>query len=121
MKTIGEKSNIVTAKVKGENFVANPSLLFDGITFILTDNSEMEEFLSYELAPQPPSLFKNGMMHKPAKRSLELLLKSFSPAKCSIPENEKFLLQMTVICFRLWFGHKVPHMLMYVSHILRTY
>lgn len=89
VKTISDKSN--TVKVRGENVVVNPNLFFNRITCILNDSSEMEEFLSFELAPQPPSLFKDGMMHKPAKSSLGVLLKSFSPPKSSIPENAIFV------------------------------
>ena len=53
-----------TAKICGQSVVVNPALLFNRITCVMKSSSEMEKFLSYELAPQPPSLFHEGLMRK---------------------------------------------------------
>ena len=54
-------------KINEEDTVINPSLLFNRITFILNTSTEMETFLKYELAPQPPSLFLDGQIRKTEK------------------------------------------------------
>ena len=61
--TIGEKCKTIT--VKGQSAVVNPSVLFNRITCVLNNNSEMRAFLAYELALQRHSLFKDGVMRKP--------------------------------------------------------
>ena len=48
--------------------------------------------MSYELAPQPPSLFHNGVMRKTTKSVLGTLLKSFAPVQPNIPNNCQFVL-----------------------------
>ena len=53
-----------TIKVRGVDTVINPSLMFIRITCILNTSTEMETFLQYELASQPPSLFVHGQMRK---------------------------------------------------------
>ena len=53
-----------TIKINGEDTVINPSLLFIRITCILNTSTEMETFLQYELAQQPPSLFLDGKYGK---------------------------------------------------------
>ena len=50
----------------------------------------MASFFTYELAPQPPSLFEDGLMRKPPKSSLGLLLKSFTE-QSNLPENCLFV------------------------------
>ena len=89
VKTIGAQSK--TVKVRGQNTEVNPSLLFNRITCVLNNSSEMGSFLAYELAPQPPSLFQGGVMRKPTKSSLGLLLKSFTQ-QSNLPENCLFVL-----------------------------
>ena len=55
VKSFGAMKN--TVRVRGEDVVVNPSLLFNRITCILNTTSELDVFLQYELAPQPPALF----------------------------------------------------------------
>src|SRR6218665_614725 len=69
----------------------NPTPLFNRITCVLNNSSEMGSFFAYELAPQPPSLFYGGAMRKPTKSSLGLLLKSFIK-QTKLPENGLFVL-----------------------------
>ncbi|XP_014681447.1 PREDICTED: uncharacterized protein LOC106821245 [Priapulus caudatus] len=75
VKTIGAKEKMV--RVRGQQVEVNSSLLFNRITCVLNNSSEIKSLLAYELAPQPPSLFQYGVMRKPTKSSLGLLLKEF--------------------------------------------
>ena len=92
VKTIGAKSE--TVKIRGQSTEVNSTLLFNRITCVLNNGTEMESFFAYELAPQPPSLFKGGVMRKPTKSSLGLLLKSFT--------KESNLPKKWSLCFRWW-------------------
>ena len=57
VKTIGDKNSV---SIREKNTVVNPTLFFNGITCVLTSSTDMEQFLTYELAPQTPSLFLDG-------------------------------------------------------------
>ncbi len=89
VKTIGYTHK--TIKVRGQESVINPSLLFNRITWVLNESAEMETFLTYELSPQPPALFSDGIMRKPTKSALGVLLKSFITQQSAIPENAVFV------------------------------
>ena len=104
---IGAKDR--TVKIRGQQVEVNSTQLFNRITYVLNNSSEMETLLAYELAPQLPSLFKDGIMRKPAKKALGDVLKSFSE-NANLPENGLFVL---VICFSQLFGHN--HLRMLVS------
>ena len=47
----------------------------------------MKSFLAYVLAPQPPSLFHDGLIRKTNKNVLGLLLKSKVEPKSQFPQN----------------------------------
>ena len=83
--TIGEKCK--TNKIRGQNAVVNPSVLFNRITCVLNNSSEMAAFLAYERAPQPPSPFKDGVMWKPVKSILGVMLKSSTTQQSNRQEN----------------------------------
>ena len=51
----------------------------------------MEQFLTYELAPQPPSLFLDGAMRKPTKSALGNLLRSFVLIQTNLPNTAHFV------------------------------
>ena len=89
VKTMGDKNSI---NVRGQNTVVNPTVFFNRITCVLKTCSDMEQFMSYELAPKPPSLFHDGAMRKTNKSALGSLLKSFAPAQPNIPNNCQFVL-----------------------------
>ena len=55
------------------------------IACVIKESSEMEEFLAYELAPNPPALFKNSIMQKTAKSELGSLLKARVEAHNTVP------------------------------------
>ena len=65
--------------------------MFNRITCLLSNATDIEEFLTYELAPQPPSLFKDGVMRKPTKSSLGNILKSYTEPHANIPGNAVFV------------------------------
>lgn len=89
VKTMGDKNSI---NVRGQNTVVNPTLFFNRITCVLKTCSDMEQFMSYELAPKPPSLFHDGAMRKTNKSALGSLLKSFGHAQPNTPDNCQFVL-----------------------------
>ena len=89
VKTMGDKNSI---KIRGQATVLNPTLFFNRITCVLKTSSDMEQFMSYELAPQPPSLFHGGVMRKPTKSALGTLLKSYAPVHANIPNNCQFVI-----------------------------
>ena len=51
----------------------------------------MEQFLTYELAPQPPSLLLDSAMRKPIKRALSNLLNSCVPIRTNLPNTAHFV------------------------------
>ena len=120
--TIGEKCKTIT--VRGQNAVVNPSVLFNRITSVLNNSSEMTAFLVYELAPQRHSLFKDGVMWKPVKSALGVMLKSFTTQQCNRQENSIFvvdsghLLQIVVWPQPSTYGGVCQS---YISYILKHY
>ena len=44
---------------------------------VIRNTSDMEEIFTYELAPQPPSLFHDGIMRKTQKSALGNILKNY--------------------------------------------
>ena len=71
VKTIGDKNSV---SIRGKNTVVNPTRDFNRVTCVLKSSTDMEQFLTYELAPQPPSLFLDRAMRKPTKSALGDLL-----------------------------------------------
>jgi len=53
-----------TIKVRGQTAPVNPTLLFNRITCVLKNSTEIEEYLTYELLPQPSALFHDSTMRK---------------------------------------------------------
>ena len=89
LKTMGDKNSI---NIRGQATVLNPTVFFNRITCVLKTSSDMERFMSYELAPQPPSLFHGGVMRTPTKSALGTLLKSYAPVQANIPNNCQFVI-----------------------------
>ena len=90
VKTMGDKPN--TNTVREKNTVINPDLFFNRITYVLKSSSGLEEFMSFELAPQPSSLFHDGVMRKPNKSALSALLKSFVSTHPHMPDKCQYVL-----------------------------
>ena len=90
VKLFGVMKN--TVRVRGEDVVVNPSLLFNRITCILNTSSKLDVFLQYELAPQPPALFVDGQMRKSAKSALGNMVKTMVTCQKAIPDASIFVL-----------------------------
>ena len=84
VKRIGKKNSV---SIHGKNTVVNPTLFFNRIPCVLESSTDMEQFLTYELAPQPPSLFLDSAMRKPTKSALGNLLKSFVFIQTNLPNT----------------------------------
>uniref|UniRef100_A0A1B6EQB8 Uncharacterized protein n=1 Tax=Cuerna arida TaxID=1464854 RepID=A0A1B6EQB8_9HEMI len=56
--------------VEGESVLINPTSLFQRISIVKQSDEELENFLSYELAPYPLSLFNENGMRKGTKSAL---------------------------------------------------
>ena len=87
---MGDKKKIV--KVIGHNREVNSSVLFNRIMCVIRNTSDMEDFFTYELAPQPPSLFHDGIMRKTQKSAFCNILKNYVAHLSSIPDNSVFVL-----------------------------
>ena len=59
-----------TVKVNDETVIINPLLLFQKISLNLNSKDDMKEFLEYELAPFPLSLFTENGLRKNKKSEL---------------------------------------------------
>ena len=101
--TIGAISIYKTVQVRGQQVEVNPTLLFNRITCVLNNSSDMESFLTFKLAPQPPALFQDGVMRKAAKSSLDLLLRSFTQ-QTKLSENSLYVLDGGHLYFNQLFG-----------------
>ena len=88
--TISGSAN--TIKVRGQEAIVNPALLFMRITCVMKDSSDMEDYLTYELAQQPPSLFDKGFMRKTNKSVLATHLRSHVTISSEIPSHSIFVL-----------------------------
>jgi hypothetical protein len=62
-------------------FPINPETLFQRMCIVKQSNEELQEYLQYELAPYPMSLFSEEGMRKGTKSSL---YKVFSPVSYNI-------------------------------------
>ncbi|KAG1667826.1 hypothetical protein GQR58_018190 [Nymphon striatum] len=89
VKNIASMTNTVT--IRNERVTINPAVLFSRITCILRDSSEMEVYLSYELAPQPPSLFLDGLMRKSPKSTLGQLFRPKAPLESCFPDDVMYI------------------------------
>ena len=81
-----------TIKVRGQEVVINPTLLFLRITCVIKNKSEMKNYLKYELAKQPPSLFDKGIMRKGNNSTLGNILKTKSPIHSELSDDACFVL-----------------------------
>ena len=82
VKLSRQKDNVLTIsgsahtiRVRGQEAVVNPTLLIMRIRCVMENSSDMEEYLTYELAQPPPPLFDKGFMRKTNKNVLITHLK----------------------------------------------
>ena len=72
VKSLASTNN--TIKVHDKEIVINPYILFNRISCVLNTSEDLAFHLTYELCPDPPSLFDNGQMRKSNKSNLRQLL-----------------------------------------------
>ena len=119
--TIGAKHK--TVQVRGQQVEVNPTLLFNRITCVLNNSSDMESFLTFKLAPQPPALFQDGVVRKAAKSSLGLLLRSFTQ-QTKLSENSLYVLDGGHLLQSVIWPNPSNYAgvcLTYISYILKHY
>ena len=76
MDRVVNMSEIHNVKIRGEEKIINPEIWFHRICCTINDSSDMKEYLKYELAQIPPSLFnKDGTMRSNGKSELGKILK----------------------------------------------
>lgn len=68
-------------KIREELMPVDSNLLFMRITFVMKTENDFQKYLKYELAPTPPSLFRDTMMRKTDKSSIGDLLPSRPPSQ----------------------------------------
>src|SRR6218665_831800 len=88
VKTISGGTN--TVKISGKSVAVSPTLLFSRIACVLKNSSDMKSFLAYELAPQPPSLFHDGLMRK-TNKNVQLLKSKVEP-QSQFSQNSMFVM-----------------------------
>lgn len=96
--TIKRKNKVVplsamsgTIKIRGEEVLVNPQQLFMRISCILKCPSDYKEYISFELAPKPPSLFDGHSMRKTPKSALAETLSAIVPCTNVTPVNSYFV------------------------------
>ena len=81
-----------TIMVRDEEIVVNPQQLFMRISCVLKCPSDYKEYLSFELAPKPPSLFDGHLMRKTAKSALADILDGIVSCTSTTPVNSVFVI-----------------------------
>ena len=66
-KVVTRSSLSTAVKIRGEEIIVDPIIIFHRLALVINKNDGREEFFSYELATEPTSLFKNGLMRKGTK------------------------------------------------------
>ena len=72
LRPTGVLGNI--AKIGDEPVYVNPKVLFTRLTAIAV-RDDVEKYFSYEMTPNPPSPFKDGLMRKADKAGLRALMR----------------------------------------------
>ena len=88
--TLGSLSS--TVKLRGEDTIVNPTILFHRFSLIINSDEEKEEFFSYELATEPPSLFKNSLMRKGNNANMGTILRKNVTSIDSHPKDSLFVI-----------------------------
>ena len=91
---------------------------------VIRNSSDMEEFFRYELAPQPPSLFHDGVMRKTQKSALGDLLKGFVDHYSTIPENSIYVIDGGYLLHKVIWSTPSSYgdiSQMYITYVLKHY
>ena len=59
-----------TTKIDDKDLHINPTILFSHLTALANFKENVVDNFSYELTPEPTSLFKHGLIRKPNKATL---------------------------------------------------
>ena len=75
-----------------EDFVAvNSQQLFSRIICVLKDDDQLANYMTYELAPKPPSLFDDISMRKGNKAALATKLESYGPWEGLVSDEYQYV------------------------------
>ena len=74
-----------TMEIRHQDIVINPDMLFNIMVCVMKSSCEMEQFLVYELSPEPLVLFTDleGQMRKTQKSALSSARKSLTKPEVS--------------------------------------
>jgi hypothetical protein len=78
--------------VRGQEVEINSTLLFMRVTCIIKRQQEMAEYLQYEFAKRPPSLFDKGIMRKNTKSVLANIIKQDVVPYNTIPTGSHYVI-----------------------------
>jgi hypothetical protein len=90
-KVVTLASSSSTIKVRGDDVVVDPGILFHRLSLLIKDNEERESFFSFELATEPTSLFKNNLMRKGNKAEMGKFLRENVKSSTDLPERALFV------------------------------
>lgn len=113
-----------SVKVRGQTLNINPEMLFHRITCVLNSSAEMEYYLSFELAPYPPALFKEGLLRKNTKSDLTKMLKKNLTPLTDIPANSEIFIDGGYLLRKyIWCDDDTFHQicLQYITYIQNHY
>ena len=65
--------------MQNEKIMIDPLVLFGWLSLLVRNQEDVAVQFMYELAQEPPSLYKNGLMRKPSKSALRQNLVKDSP------------------------------------------
>ena len=77
-------------KVRGRDVAIDPNILWHRLSLVIKDNTERESCFSYELAQEPTSIFKQGMMRKTQKSQIGIIIKDGIEEISDSPDDSFF-------------------------------
>ena len=79
-------------RVRGQDAVIDPNILWHRLLLSINNSQDRETFFAYELAPEPTSLFKQGMMRKTQKAAMGAILREGIESTDVCPNNAIFII-----------------------------
>ena len=79
-------------KVRGRDVAIDPNILWHRLSLVIKDNTERESCFSYELAQEPTSIFKQGMMRKTQKSQIGIIIKDGIEEINDSPDDSFFVI-----------------------------
>lgn len=87
--------------IKKNPVIVNPNQLFHRIACVVRSEADLEEYLWYELAPYPQSLFDNVGLRKGIKSKIISFVSKICELNNNLPENARFFLNGGDLLHRL--------------------